>query len=61
MSDDPILAALARLEAGQKALADRIDGLQGYLHDRFDRIEGRLNQMDKTLACVGSDVKNYGR
>lgn len=38
MSDDPILAALARLEAGQAAL-------RGELRDRFDHLEGKIDKL----------------
>ncbi len=43
MSDDPILAVLARLEAGQTAL--RVD-----LMERMDRLQHRMDSLDEHLT-----------
>jgi outer membrane murein-binding lipoprotein Lpp len=53
---DPILAALARLEAGQKALAGRVDHLQVDVRDRFDRLEGKVDKLAADLAHLGPRV-----
>jgi hypothetical protein len=45
MSDDPILAALARLEAGQTAL--RVDFMA-----RMDRLQARVDSLDDHLTLV---------
>ena len=60
MSEDPILAALARLEAGQEALANRIDRMQHEqsimrteTRDRFDRLEGKVDRLAADVAHMG--------
>jgi hypothetical protein len=54
MSDDPILAALARLEAGQTTLRtdflDELGRTRADLMDRMDRLQHRLDGLDERLT-----------
>lgn len=56
MSDDAILAALARLEAGQEALASRMDRLQVDVRDRFDRLDSKMDKMAAEVSHLGPRV-----
>ncbi len=50
MSDDPILAALARLEAGQGRLEAEQTRLRVDLMDRMDRLQHRMQELDDHLT-----------
>ncbi len=56
MSDAAILAALARLEAGQEALAGRMDRLQVDVRDRFDRLDSKMDKMAAEVSHLGPRV-----
>jgi predicted nucleic acid-binding Zn-ribbon protein len=71
MSDDPILAALARLEAGQVAVMERLDRLQNAITAirddigvNFARASRAIEVNDHTraeLRTLGSEVSGMQR
>jgi chromosome segregation ATPase len=66
MSDDPILSALARLEAGQADMSDRLARLeagQADMSDRLARLESgqanmsdRLGRLEASVARIDAGV-----
>ncbi len=55
--DDPILDALARLEAGQAGILERLNGLdlgqdsfRAEMHARFDRLDTKVDKIAADLA-----------
>ena len=56
MSDDPILAALARLEAGQARIEAEQTRLRGQLNDKMDNILDQMTAMRADLDTARGQV-----
>ena len=54
MSEDPIIAALARLEAGQAVLREELAATRTALMDRIDRVQHSVDLLRDDI------VVNYG-
>jgi len=61
MSDDPIISALARLEAGQATMSDRLARLeQGQTQLRGDLME-RMDRLQDAITDIHADIAvNFG-
>jgi hypothetical protein len=57
MSDDPILAALARLEAGQADLLARIGRVEAGLAELRATVMERFDWLDRTLTALRDDMR----
>ncbi len=61
MSENPILAALARLETGQAELGAKLARLEAEQEMLRAEMRGLFEQVEKMLHRINTDVKNYGR